>query len=75
MPTLLNFGDHYPDGGWGWVVCGAVFVVHFLALGFVYSYGSLHYLLVEKHQQLEQHSGKYDKQLMNEQMVVNIPGC
>jgi hypothetical protein len=28
-----DFGEYYPDGGWGWVVCGASFLVHFLCHG------------------------------------------
>ena len=40
-PRRTDFGDHYPDGGWGWVVCGAMFVVHFLAHGLHLAAGTL----------------------------------
>ena len=41
MPRRADFGDHYPDGGWGWVVCGAAFTVHFLAHGLHLAYGTV----------------------------------
>ena len=40
IPKRADFGDHYPDGGWGWVVCGAAFTVHFLAHGLLLAFGT-----------------------------------
>lgn len=31
----------YPDGGWGWIVCGVAFLAHVLTTGFQLSYGIL----------------------------------
>ncbi|XP_055684488.1 monocarboxylate transporter 12 [Lutzomyia longipalpis] len=31
----------YPDGGWGWIVCGVSFLAHVLTTGFQLSYGLL----------------------------------
>ncbi|GAB0089113.1 uncharacterized protein DMENIID0001_036020 [Sergentomyia squamirostris] len=31
----------YPDGGWGWIVCGVAFLAHVLSTGFQLSYGLL----------------------------------
>ncbi|XP_037079324.1 monocarboxylate transporter 14-like [Pollicipes pollicipes] len=32
---------YYPEGGWGWVVCGCAFLVHLLLTGLQLSYGVL----------------------------------
>ena len=40
MPRRTDFGEFYPDGGWGWAVCGAVFIVHFLAKGMYLAAGT-----------------------------------
>lgn len=29
----------YPDGGWGWIICGMSFLVHILTTGLQLSYG------------------------------------
>ncbi|XP_058452063.1 uncharacterized protein LOC131430851 isoform X1 [Malaya genurostris] len=31
----------YPDGGWGWIVCGVAFLAHVLTTGFQLAYGLL----------------------------------
>ncbi len=41
MPRRADFGDHYPDGSWGWVICGAAFTVHFLTHGLHLAYGTI----------------------------------
>ncbi|XP_064627166.1 monocarboxylate transporter 12-like [Lineus longissimus] len=41
-PALIHFGDHYPDNGWGWVICGAAFTVHCLAQGIHWSFGTFY---------------------------------
>jgi hypothetical protein len=38
----------YPDGGWGWIVCGVAFLAHVLTTGFQLSYGLLQ-LYVMRH--------------------------
>ncbi|CAK1586961.1 unnamed protein product [Parnassius mnemosyne] len=32
----------YPEGGWGWIVCGAAFLAHLLSTGIQLAYGALH---------------------------------
>ena len=39
--TRIDFGDHYPDGGWGWVVLGAATIVYILCHGFQFAFGTL----------------------------------
>ncbi|XP_069161299.1 monocarboxylate transporter 13 [Procambarus clarkii] len=33
---------YYPEGGWGWLICACVFVVHVLTTGLQFSYGVLY---------------------------------
>ncbi|EDV31231.2 uncharacterized protein Dana_GF15251 [Drosophila ananassae] len=37
----------YPDGGWGWIICGVSFLVHVLTTGLQLSYGLLLFYAVE----------------------------
>ncbi|KAH9525007.1 hypothetical protein Btru_000086 [Bulinus truncatus] len=39
--SLVDFGDFYPDGGWGWIVLGAATLVHMMCNGFHLAYGTL----------------------------------
>lgn len=32
-------GGYFPDGGWGWAVCFASFMIHVIADGIAYSFG------------------------------------
>ena len=41
LRRLVTPFDAPPDGGWGWVVTAAAFVVHVVVLGLAYSYGVL----------------------------------
>ena len=41
IPRRTDFGDYYPDGGWGWVVAGAAFLVHFLSHGLHLAFGTM----------------------------------
>ncbi|KAK7068299.1 hypothetical protein SK128_005232 [Halocaridina rubra] len=38
---------YYPEGGWGWLICACVFVVHVLTTGLQFSYGVLYTDLLE----------------------------
>lgn len=42
------FGRFYPEGGWGWVVCGCVFVVRILTQGLLLSFGVLYAHMVRE---------------------------
>lgn len=44
---LLYFQYFYPDGGWGWIICGVSFLVHVLTTGLQLSYGLLLFYAVE----------------------------
>lgn len=39
--TRIDFGDHYPDGGWGWAVLVAATIVYILCHGFQFAFGTL----------------------------------
>lgn len=50
---------YYPEGGWGWIVCTAVFLVNMLTTGLQYSYGSiLLHIVLHFHSSLVQ-AGEY----------------
>ena len=34
-----SYTEVAPDGGWGWVICAATFMCHFVVGGTYYSYG------------------------------------
>ncbi|KAG5889107.1 hypothetical protein JTB14_003910 [Gonioctena quinquepunctata] len=48
---------YYPEGGWGWLVCGAAFLAHLLTSGLQLAYGLLYLytmkFLLKKHQDKE----------------------
>ncbi|GFO28295.1 monocarboxylate transporter 8 [Plakobranchus ocellatus] len=44
----VDFGNFYPDGGWGWLVLGAATLVHVLTGGLHLAYGSLYLPIQEK---------------------------
>ncbi|KAF5291585.1 hypothetical protein FQR65_LT01898 [Abscondita terminalis] len=48
---------YYPEGGWGWLVCGAAFLAHLLTSGLQFAFGLLYLyvmqFLVKKHQDKE----------------------
>lgn len=39
--TRIDFGDHYPEGGWGWAVVGAATLVYMLCNGIHFAFGTL----------------------------------
>ncbi|XP_013775018.1 monocarboxylate transporter 10-like [Limulus polyphemus] len=39
-PKAVTIRQHYyPEGGWGWVVCGCAIVIQALSIGLLFSYG------------------------------------
>ncbi|KAL3883690.1 hypothetical protein ACJMK2_029928 [Sinanodonta woodiana] len=46
--TRIDFGDHYPDGGWGWVIISSAMVVYILCNGFHFAFGTLLLLITER---------------------------
>ncbi|XP_049817094.1 monocarboxylate transporter 2-like [Aethina tumida] len=48
---------YYPEGGWGWLVCGAAFMAHLLTSGLQLAFGLLYLyvmkFLIRKHQDKE----------------------
>ncbi|XP_063916201.1 monocarboxylate transporter 2-like isoform X2 [Zophobas morio] len=38
---------YYPEGGWGWLVCGAAFLAHLLTTGFQLAFGLLYLYTVK----------------------------
>ena len=57
-PKRSDFGDYYPDGGWGWVVCGAMFIVQFLAHGIHLAAGTLTMDIRAQFKTSESYAGK-----------------
>jgi len=39
--TRIDFGDHYPEGGWGWTVVVAATVVYIICHGLHFAAGTL----------------------------------
>lgn len=39
--TRIDFGDHYPEGGWGWTIVVAATVVYIICHGIHFSAGTL----------------------------------
>ena len=42
MDTSTIRQHYYPEGGWGWIVCGVGFLVHLLTSGLQLSFGLLY---------------------------------
>ena len=58
IPRRTDFGDYYPDGGWGWCVCGAAFIVHFVAHGIHLAFGSLMVEIIDVFNITQSEAGK-----------------
>lgn len=48
LDTAAIRSHYYPEGGWGWIVCGAGFLAHLLTSGLQLAFGLL-YLYTTKH--------------------------
>ena len=43
----ISFGEFHPDGGWGWIVCAAAFIVNFLCHGYHLSFGLVYMEIID----------------------------
>ncbi|XP_062608852.1 monocarboxylate transporter 12-like isoform X1 [Saccostrea cucullata] len=50
--TRIDFGEHFPDGGWGWVITVAATVVYVLCSGIHYAFG-IFYLSIQKEKKIK----------------------
>lgn len=46
-----------PEGGWGWVICGAAFVAQLIVMGINNSFGILYTTLLEEYQKSKAETG------------------
>lgn len=45
--SIIANQHFYPDGGWGWIICGVTFLAHILTTGFQLSYGLLSFYAIQ----------------------------
>lgn len=50
--TRIDFGEHFPDGGWGWVVTIAASLVFVLCNGVHHAFGIL-FLVIQKEKKIK----------------------
>lgn len=50
--TRIDFGEHFPDGGWGWVVTIAASLVYVLCNGVHHAFGIL-FLVIQKEKKIK----------------------
>ena len=49
-----------PEGGWGWVICGAAFVAQLIVMGIHNSFGILYTTLLEEYKKSKAETGMLD---------------
>lgn len=47
-----------PEGGWGWMICGAAFVTQFIVMGIHNSFGILYTTLLEEYKRSKAETGE-----------------
>lgn len=50
--TRIDFGEHFPDGGWGWVVTIAASLVYVLCNGVHHAFGIL-FLVIQREKKIK----------------------
>jgi hypothetical protein len=61
--TRIDFGEHFPDGGWGWVITVAATLVYIVCNGIHHAFGIL-YLNIQGNKKIkisDIHTGKLIK--------------
>ena len=72
--TRIDFGEHFPEGGWGWIVTAAATLVYILCNGFHYAFGTLYLCIVDSKDITvdDIHAGNYSYLYMHIKSVMSV---